>query len=107
MIGPTQIYFLLVLSIICLSYTLRVYNYPKYPASLRTDNQNLVPVLRKTCLSGPVGPTISEKSDIGVAMKCIIVVSGMIQIKSIHSELSSYEVHYGICKENSYLQYNN
>ena len=62
MIGPTQLYCLSVLSIICLSCIFKVNNKPKYPASPRTDNQGSVPVLHKMCLSGTVGPTISEKS---------------------------------------------
>ena len=62
-IGPTQLYLLSVLSITCLSfYTFKVNNKPKYPAGPRTNNHSFMPVLHKICQSGPVGPTISEKS---------------------------------------------
>ena len=37
-------------------------NKPKYPDGLRIDSQEFMPDLHKICLSGPVGPTISEKS---------------------------------------------
>ena len=61
-IGPKQIHFLSIVSIICLSYIFKINNKPKYPASPRTDNQGFLPVVYKICLSGPVGPTISERS---------------------------------------------
>ena len=65
-IGPTQFYFLSVHSIIYLSHIVKVNNRPKYSAGPRTINQGFVPVLREICLSGPVRPTISEKSVIVV-----------------------------------------
>ena len=61
-IGSTQLYFLSVLWIICLSCTFKVNNKQKYPAGPRIDNQGFMPVFHEMCLSGPVGPAISEKS---------------------------------------------
>ena len=52
-IGPTQLYFLSVLLIICLSCIFKVNNKLKHPAlltSLRTDNQGFISVLYKICL---------------------------------------------------------
>ena len=61
-IGPTHLYFLSVLLINCLSYTFEVSNKLKSPACPRTGNIRFMPVLHRICLSGPVGPMISEKS---------------------------------------------
>ena len=60
--GPTQLYFLSVHWIICLSCIFKVNNKPKYSAGARTDNRDFLPVLHKICPSGPVGHMILEKS---------------------------------------------
>ena len=60
--GPTKLFFLSVLSIICLSCIFKVNDKPKYAASPRTDNQDFMLALYKICLLRPVGTMILEKS---------------------------------------------